>query len=87
MGALTGLNPIWKSKLPDTIKRDFFRATVESVLVYGSSTWTLTKKLEKKLDGTYTRMIRAVLNVSWKEHPTKIRLYGPLPPIPDTTER
>ena len=26
---------------------------------------TLTKRLEKKLDGNYTRMLRAILNKSW----------------------
>ena len=83
-GALTQMNTIWKSNLPDGLKRDFFRSVVESVLLYGSSTWTLTKKLEKTIDGTYTRMLRAVLNVSWKSHPTKARLYGPLPPVSHT---
>ena len=37
-GALDALNKIWKSKLPDKLKRKFFRATVESVLFYGSTT-------------------------------------------------
>jgi len=62
-GALEGLHIIWKSKLSDEIKREFFRAIVESVLTYGSNTWTLTKRLETKLNGTYTRMLRAVLNI------------------------
>ena len=34
-GALDALNKIWKSKLPDKLKRKFFRAAVESVLFYG----------------------------------------------------
>ena len=51
-------------------------ATVESVLLYGSNTWTLTRKLEQQLDGTYTRMLRKALNnVSWKQHMTKEELY------------
>ena len=66
-GALDGLNVIWKSSLPDQLKRDFFRAVVESVLLYGSNTWTLTKRLESRLDGTYTRMLRAILNISWNK--------------------
>ena len=65
------------------LKRNFFRATTGSVLLYGSTTWTLTKKLEKKLDGIFTRMLRAVLNVSWREHPTKERLYGNIPKLSD----
>ena len=26
-------------------------------------------------------MLRAILNISWKEHPKKIRLYGNIPPL------
>ena len=29
----------------------------------------------------YTRMLRAILNKSWRQHPTKNQLYGHLPPI------
>ena len=52
--ALNGVNNIWKSNLPDQLKRNFFTATVESVLVYGSISWKLTSALEKKIDGSYT---------------------------------
>ena len=44
------------------------------------TTW-ITKRLEKKLDGNYTRMLRAILNKSWQRHPTRHQLYGHLPPI------
>ena len=50
------------------------------------SVWTLTKRLEKKLDGNYTRMLRAILNKSWRQHPTKHQLYGHLPPITKTIQ-
>ena len=50
------------------MKRSFFRATVVSILLYGYTTWTLTKRLEK-LDGNYTRMLWAILNKSWRQHP------------------
>ena len=75
------MNSVWKSNLPDKLKREFLCATVEKVLLYGATTWTLTKYLESKLDGTYTRMLRAILNISWREHPTKEQLYGPIPAI------
>ena len=80
-GALNGMDKIWKSNLSDQLKRSFFRATVESVLIYGSTTWTLTSKLEKKLNGAYTRMLRAALNRSWKDHLTNKELYGNIPLI------
>ena len=56
-------------------------AAVVSILLYGCTTWTQTNRLEKKLDGNYTRMLRAILNKSWRQHPTKHQLYGHLPPI------
>ena len=43
------------------MKRSFFHAAVASILLYGCTTWTLTKRLEKKLDDNYTRMLRAIL--------------------------
>ena len=32
--------------------------------------------MEKKLDGNYTRMLRAILKKSWRQHPTKQQQYG-----------
>ena len=52
----------------------------------GCTTWTLTKWLEKKLDGNYTRMLWAILNKSWRQHPTRHQLYGHLPPITKTIQ-
>ena len=68
------------------MKRSFFQAAVVSILLYGCTTWTLTKRLEKKLDGNYTRMLRAILNKSWRQHPTRHQLYGQLPPITKTIQ-
>ena len=65
----------------ELMKRSFFQAAVTSILLYGCTTWTLTKRLEKKLDGNYTRILRAILNKSWRQHPTRHQLYGHLPPI------
>ena len=40
----------------------------------------------KKLDGNYTKMLRAILNKSWSQHPTKQQLYGHRPPITKTVK-
>ena len=79
--AIDELSVIWKSDLTNKMKRSFFQAAVVSILLYGCTTWTLTKQLEKKLDGNYTRMLWAILNKSWRQCPTKHQLYGHLPPI------
>ena len=84
--AINRLSIIWKSDLTDKMKRSFFQAAVASILLYGCTTWTLTKWLEKKLDGNYTRMLRAILNKSWRQHPTRHQLYGHLPPITKTIQ-
>ena len=68
------------------MKRSFFQAAVVSMLLYGCTTWTLTKRLEKKLDSNYTRMMRAILNKSRRQHPTRHQLYGHLPPITKTIQ-
>ena len=67
------------------MKRSFFQAAVASILLYGCTTWTLTKRLEKKLGGNYTRMLRAIFNKSWRQHP-RHQLYGHLPPITKTIQ-
>ena len=82
--AIDRLSVIWKSDQTNKMKRSFFQATVVSILLYGCTTWTLTKCMEKKLDGNYTRMLRAILNKAWRQHPTKQHLYGHLPPITKT---
>ena len=86
--AIDRLSAIWKSDLTDEIKPSFYQAAVVSILlyIYGCTIWTLTKRMEKKLDGNYTRMLRAVLNMSWRQHPTKEQLYGHLPPITKTIQ-
>ena len=84
--AINRLSIIWKSDLTDKMKRSFFQVAVTSILLYGCTTWTLTKRLEKKLDGNYTRMLRAILNKSWRQHPTRHQLYGHLPPITKTIQ-
>ena len=73
-----------KSDLTDKMKRSFFQAAVVSILLYGCTTWTLTKRMEKKLDTNYTRILWTILNKSWRQHPTKHQLYGHLPPITKT---
>ena len=67
------------------MRRDFktrlFQATVESTLIYGSETWTITASLLKRIDGCYTRMLRMALNVDWRQHITNKVVYGHLPRV------
>ena len=85
--ALHSMNKVWKSAMDDNLKRRLFVTTVESVLLYGCEAWSLTVKDEKALDGVYTRMLRAALNVSWKNHTRNSELYGKLPRLSDTVRQ
>ena len=78
--AIDRLSIIWKSDLTDKRKRSFFQTAVVSKLLYGCTTW------KKKLDGNYTRMLRAILNKSWRQHSTRHQLYGHLPPVTKTIQ-
>ena len=60
---------IWKSDLTDKMKSSFFQAAVVSILLYGCTTKTLIKRMEKKRDSNHTRMLQAILNKSWRQHP------------------
>ena len=84
--AIDRLSIIWKLDLTDKMKRSFFQAAVVSILLYGCTTSTLTKRLNKKIDGNYTRLLRAILNKSWRQYPTSHQLYDHLPPITKTIQ-
>ena len=51
---------------------DFFQPVAMSGLLYSCTTCTLTKHLEKKLIGNYTKMWRSILNKSWKQFKTAV---------------
>ena len=42
--------------------------------------------MDALLDSNCTRMLRAILNKSWRQHPTKHQLYSHLPPIMKTIQ-
>ena len=50
--------------MTDKKKRSFFQATIVLILLYVCS-----KRLEKRLDDNYTRILLAILNRSWRQHP------------------
>ena len=78
-GACHQLQDIWKSGMRRDMKIRLFRATVESVLLYGSETWTIGHSLEKRINGCYSRMLRMALNISWKERIRNVDVFGNIP--------
>ena len=85
-GQLTIAYQSYGSQACDKMKRSFFQAAIVSILLYECTILMLKKRTEKKLDGNYTRMLRAILNKSWRQHLTKQQLYGNLPPSTKTIQ-
>ena len=81
--ALNDMSKIWKSNMDQSLKKRFFVATVESILLYGCESWALTVTMEKSLDGTHTRMLRSAMNIPWDSFTTNDEVYGQLPRISD----
>ena len=81
--ALHRLKNIWKSKLSKELKIRLFIAACESILLYGSESLSMTKAQKESLDGTYTKMLRMVLGISWKDKVSNDVLYGKLPKLSD----
>ena len=78
--AIDKLSIIWKSDLTDKMKRSFFQAAVVPILLYGCTTWTLIKRLEKMLDGiTKTIQVRRTSHAGhgWRSRDTLIRDVPP----------
>ena len=66
--AIDWLSVIWKSDMTNKIKPSFFSPSSSGI---NTAMWMLTKGMEKNLDSNYTRMLWALLNNSWRQHPTK----------------
>ena len=47
----------------------------------------LNKQPERQLDGSFTHMLRWVVNVHWEQHMTNKQLYGDLQPLTETKIR
>ena len=77
--AINRLSVIWKSDLTNKMKR-----SVDTAIWMHDM--DANKTDGKKLDGNYTRPLRAILNRFWRQHPTKQQLYGHLPPITKTIQ-
>ena len=65
------------------LKVYFLIATVESILLYGCESRTLTETQEKSLNNTNTGMLRKALNVHWSNHIPNKQIQGDLPAVTD----
>ena len=80
------LSVIWKSDLTNKIKHSFFfQAAVMLILLYGCTTWTLTKHGEKAWWQLHKNAEQYWTSPGGNA-PTKKQLYNHLPPITKTIQ-
>ena len=78
------LKPTWTSRMPRATKVGRLTAAVESVLMYGSESWTVTETLTKRLGMMVCKFIHAYLDLLLMYHGrTYTRLYKGLPKLSD----
>ena len=74
------LDKVWGAPIFRLTKPKILRTMVEPIVIYGCDSWSLTQSVKKNaLDGTYTRMLQNILNVSWRHHMNNHELYGSPP--------
>ncbi len=68
-------NLVMNINLPLSLKREVYNQCILPVLIYGSETCRLTKKLERKLRSAQVGMERKLLGITWRQE-TSIMDYG-----------
>ena len=73
--ACNKLHTMWNSGISNKTKINLFKTCFENILLYGSGKSTISKQLEKRLDGTYTRLLMRAQKINWKQHFTPEQIY------------
>jgi len=64
--SMTKRTTIWKSKeISFPIKLKLYKALIQTILLYGSETWTLTAETAKRIQSFETKCHRKLLGISW----------------------
>ena len=79
--AANKMKKLWKLSIGDSLKVRIFTATIETIYTYGAEIWTTTKSMIKIIDGSYAKLLRVALNISWKDKINNITLYKEHPTI------
>ena len=86
-GTLNSLEKSWNSGITTETKVRISKSTVEFLLLYGCESWVINSAAVKKVDGTYTRMLRRVKDISWKDRISNAQLYGQIPKLSTIIKR
>ncbi|MFH4977599.1 hypothetical protein AB6A40_004308 [Gnathostoma spinigerum] len=67
---------LWNTKIKNNTKLRVYRTAIRPILMYGSSTWTLTKTAEGKLDAAERRFLRRIFGYKWSDKIRNTELYA-----------
>ena len=62
-------------RISEKVRLRAFKQYVESIFLYNSELWTLTKTLQNQIDSFQRRLLRKVIHVRWPRINTNERLY------------
>ena len=75
--AFSMLSKIWRStNIRTNTKIRIFNSNVKSVLFYGSESWSLTKKLESKIQVFINNCLRKILKIFWPQVISNVDLWN-----------
>ena len=66
---------LYKDKNSTKTKLRVFQAYVASIFLYNSEVWTLTEKLNHKIDVFQRSLLRKILNIKWSRRLSNVNLY------------
>ncbi len=70
------LSKVWRAtNIRTKTKIKIFNANVKSILLYGCESWSLTKKLENKLQVFVNNCLRRILNIFWPQVISNVELW------------
>lgn len=66
----------WKSEVSTQLKLRLFKALVETVYLYGMETYSLTKAMKQRLNGSQSLLLRKALQISYRDRVPNSQIYG-----------
>ena len=75
--ALTRLKPVWTDKnISLSSKMRLMHSLVTSIFLYACESWTLTAKLQIRIQAMKMRCYRKILHISYKDHVTNKEVHA-----------
>ena len=74
---MNALKKLWKKNKYTTLEKrlKLYNTLVNSMLLYNSSTWGLTKQDEKNLNSFHRQQLRKILGIFWPHKISNEKLY------------